>query len=224
MASRLALPARHPFPLCKTWDGSLTHSDTTDSAAQHLRSGVSGCPAFLAFKSQPQPGSGEVVSAFDHLMPSSQAAGQHCFLANASVLEAVLLPHLGARAIIKLACTCRGLRAWLYQAPPTIWQQVRCRLKIQTELVCKTSTSSVTARRISACRTQAPATLLQRTRPPFLTQLPFCLPCARPMLPCRTSRRANNLSSSISSLWSPCQANGRTSLIYSWPQIQLCAL
>ena len=77
-------------------------------------------------------------------MPSSQAADQRCFLANTSVLEAVLLPHLDARAIMSLACTCRGLRAWICKAPPTIWQ-VRCRLKPREELVCRASTSSATA-------------------------------------------------------------------------------
>lgn len=58
------------------------------------------------------------------LMPvaSPKADGLRLFLDNTLVLEATLLPHLHARTILKLACTCVEMQAWLFQAPPAVWQ------------------------------------------------------------------------------------------------------
>lgn len=62
-----------------------------------------------------------------HVSVQAQADGVGCFSLLAPELQGAfeqhLLPKLGARDLVALACTCRGVRAWSLAVHPTVWRQ-----------------------------------------------------------------------------------------------------
>ena len=48
--------------------------------------------------------------------------GQELLLASASVLQQALLPHLSAVSLLRLSLSCKALRAWILDTPPSLWQ------------------------------------------------------------------------------------------------------
>ena len=55
--------------------------------------------------------------------------GQGYFLDAAGLLQEVLLPLLSAQSLMRLGCTSKAMKDWIFSTPPQLWQVTTFRMQ-----------------------------------------------------------------------------------------------